>query len=377
MKKEIQTKRKFNGTHFLVLTLLFFGSSAKAQWDFKTDYFKIHLNNKGFITSMKNITVNPNREFCLPDKPSPLMSLYDSKRKVYYEPVHASSNKDDHTLTLNYSNGSVALVSLVPHKKYFRLTLKSVSARNGIDDIQWGSYHTNIKNIFGEIIGVARDTSDAVNYAIGVLALNDITTGGTSETIGDAAPFQYIIHSPDKALFPLPSHLHEGQVFPIGGDGISDVAFFSHPEAYYRILYGNAAFVDQMGNIVITYHAADRRVNRDILFSLIPFLPTNAPNHQEVQALSGVDFAGSSVALWGSPDSTALLDVIQNIVLSEGLPYPKINGKWVKDPARYIPDASTKGNLFDSTLTYMSQLGFKAIELEDIPYFKVDRTGTS
>jgi hypothetical protein len=86
-----------------------------------------------------------------------------------------------------------------------------------------------------------------------------------------------------------------------------------------------------------------------------------------------VDFIGSSIALWGSPDSTALLDVIHNIVLSEGLPYPTINGKWVKDPARYIPDVTTEGNLFDSTISYVSQMGFKAIEANDLPYFKVDR----
>jgi len=104
--------------------------------------------------------------------------------------------------------------------------LKSVSPRNGVDDIQWGSYFTNITNLFGEIIGVARDTSDAVNYAIGALALNDITTGGTSDAMGDTAPMQYIVHSPDNGFFSLPTDLHEGQLFPIGGDGISDVAFF-------------------------------------------------------------------------------------------------------------------------------------------------------
>jgi len=373
MNKFAQGKNCTLKIGMLILVLFLWSPETKAQWDFNTDYFKIHLDKRGFITSMKNITVKPNHEFSLPDSPSPLLSLYDSKRKVYYEPNHAFCQKNGNTITLNYSNGSVAIISLVPQKKYFRLTLISLSPRNGIDDIQWGSYHTNITNIFGEIIGVARDTSDVVNYAIGILALNDITTGGSSATVGDAAPFQYIIHSPDKTLFPLPPNLHEGQIFPIGGDGISDVAFFSHPEPYYRILYGNAALIDPAGNIFITYHATDRRVKRDIQFSLIPFLPANAPNHQEVQPLPGVDFIGSSIALWGSPDSTALLDVMQNIVVTEGLPYPKINGKWVKDPARYIPDASTKGNLFDSTMTYMSQLGFKAVELEDLPYFKVDR----
>lgn len=372
-KISIARKKATGNAALLALLLLLFNFTARAQCDVSTSYLKIHLNNKGFITSMKNITVKPALEFSPGDKPSPLLCLYDSKKKVYYEPKNAAYNNAGKTITLSYPNGSVAKVSLVPHKKYFKLTLQSLSPRNGVDDIQWGPYQTNITNLFGEVIGVARDTSDVTNYAIGILALNDITTGGTSDLEGDAAPFQYVIHSPDKSRFPLPSNLHEGQVFPIGGDGISDVAFYSHPEEYYRILYGNAASVDKQGRILLTYHARDRRAKRDILFSLIPLLATNIPNHQQVQPLPGVDLIGSSIALWGSPDSTALMNVIQNIVLSEGLPYPTVNGKWVKDPARYIPDVITSGNLSDSTIAYVSKLGFKAIEANDLPYFSVDR----
>jgi len=374
MKRTLPIERQHKANMLilaLVLTLANFTSYA--QSNFSTNYLKIHINDKGFITGMKNITVKPGHELVSNDKPSPLLCLYDSKKKVYYQPRKAVYNKTDKTITLNYSNGSVARVSLVPKKKYFKLTLKSLFPRNGIDDIQWGAYHTNITNLFGEIIGIARDTSDANNYAIGMLALNDITTGGPSTLEGDAAPFQYIIHSPDQSRFPLPSNLHEGQVFPIGGDGISDVAFYSHHEEYYRILYGNAASIDDQGRVFLTYHARDRRAKREILFSLIPLMAANIPNHQEVQPLPGVDLIGSSVALWGSPDSTALMDVVKNIVLSEKLPYPKVNGKWIKDPARYIPDVTTSGNLSDSTIAYVSRLGFKAIEANDLPYFKVDR----
>jgi len=355
------------------IILLLFSLKAQAQWEFKSNYFKIQVNKKGFITSMKNTTVTPNREFSPSDKPSPLLCLYNSTEKKYYEPQQAEFNKINNTFTLKYSNGSLAKVILKPKAKYLKLTLQSLTKREGIDDIQWGSYHTNITNLFGEVIGVARDTTKTINYAIGVMALNDQTTGGISNTEGEAAPFQYIIHTPDKKKFPLPANLHEGQLFSIGGDGISDVAFYSHPEEYYRILYGNAAMIDNKGQTFITYHSKDRTQKRDIFFSLIPMLQTNIPNHQEVAPIPGVDYIGSSIALWGSPDSIALMDVIQNIVLSEGLPYPTVNGKWVKDPARYIPDVTTEGNLFDSIISYTKQLGFKAIEANDLPYYKVNR----
>lgn len=69
---------------FLTASLILFSCTTEKTWDFQTDYFSIGINNKGYITSMKNTTVSPNREFSPADKPSPLMSLYDSEKKVYY-----------------------------------------------------------------------------------------------------------------------------------------------------------------------------------------------------------------------------------------------------------------------------------------------------
>jgi len=357
----------------LVLSLAFTVFTSCKQRDFKTDYFKIRIDKKGYITSMQNISASPKREFSPSDKPSPLMSLYNGTEKVYYEPQSAEYNKTDKTITLNYQNGSVARVLIDTNEKYLKLTLMSLEPRDGVDGVQWGPYHTNITNLMGEIIGVARDTSEAVNYSIGMLALDDNTLGGTSETIADAAPFQYIIHSPDTKLYPLPDSLHEGQVFTLGGNGISDVAFYAHKEPWYRIMYGNAAMVDDKGRISINYHSRDRTFKREVYYSLIPNMAANTPNHLEVQPLPGVDFIGSSVALWGSPDSTALMDVIQNIVLAEGLPYPTINGKWVKDPSAFVPDAITSGGLYDSIISYTSQLGFKTISLYDQGFIRPDR----
>jgi hypothetical protein len=327
---------------------------------------------------MKNISVLPNREFSPLDKPSPLLCLYDSKKNKYYFPLHAVYRSGG--ARLDYGNGSVAIINFTAvNNKYIKFVLQDVVPRNGIDVVQWGPYHTNITNLFGEIIGVARDTSQAVNFAIGALALNDTTIGGAANNQGDVSPFQYIIHSPDTARYPLPPTLHEGQIFPIGGNGISDVAFYSHPEEYYRILYGNAAIIDSAGRISVQYHARDRREKRFISFSMIPLLASNAPIHQEVQAVPEVDLKGSAIAFYGCPDSTALLDVIKNIVLTEGLPYSAyaINGSaneiWVKDPARYTPDVMTDGGLFDSTVSYVRQMGFKAIQAEDLGFFSVNR----
>lgn len=364
--------------NLLKLSALFFlvcgmGSTLLAQTVLKTKYFQISIDGKGYITSMQNITKKPFREFSPTDKPSPLMTLYDAKRRIYTYPDKADYSKSQKIMTLGYPNGSSARIKIEEKDKYFKFKLLSLTNSSDIEAIQWGSYHTNITNLLGEIIGVSRDTSAAVNYAIGMLALNDNTLGGTADVVGDAAPFQYIIHSPDAKRFPLPNHLHEGQIFTLGGDGISDVAFYAHKEPYYRIMYGNAAEVDKNGRISITYQSRDRRSPREIYFSLIPNMPANIPNHLQVQPLPGVDYVGSSVAFWGSPDSTALMDVVQNVVLSEGLPYPTVNGKWIKDPTAYVPDILTEGGQYDHMIEYTRRLGFKAISLYDQGFVRPDR----
>lgn len=347
--------------------------SSGNSWNFETDYFKIDIDNRGYITSMRNTTVSPVVELAIADKPSPVMSLYNTEKKEYYYPVNASYSSGSNILTVKYSNGSVAKITMEPKDKYIKMTLKSLSPRNGVDDVQWGSYYTSITNLMGEIIGVARDTSELVNYSIGVMSLEDNTIGGTSDIEGDAAPFQYVVHSPDPETCPLPSHLHEGQVFTLGGDGVNDVAFYANKEPYYRIMYGNAALVDDQGRIYLQYHSRDRTFRREVFYSLIPNMPINIPNHIDVEPIPRVDFIGSSVALWGSPDDIALMDVIQNIVLSEGLPYPTVNGKWVKDPTAYVPDIMTYGNQYDSIASYAERLGFKSIYANDRGFLRPDR----
>ncbi|WP_156307991.1 hypothetical protein [Sphingobacterium endophyticum] len=362
-----------NKTYIILLLLVFSGLSGFSQTTLKTKYFQIHIDANGYINSMQNITKKPYREFSPTDKPSPILTLYNSKKKLFYFPQKANYSPSEKIMTVNFDNGSNARIRIDETPKYFKFKLLSLTNSNEIEAVQWGSYHTNINNLMGEIIGVARDTSQAINYSIGMLALNDNTIGGTADIQGDAAPFQYIIHSPDPDRFPLPVSLHEGQVFTLGGNGISDVAFYAHKEPYYRILYGNAAEVDRNGRISISYQSRDRRKEREVYFSLIPNMASNVPNHLMVEALPRVDYVGSSVALWGSPDSTALMDVIQDVVLKEGLPYPTVNGKWVKDPTAYVPDVLTEGGQYDKMIEYASQLGFKAISLYDQGFLRADR----
>lgn len=359
------------GSVFLGL-LAFVSCTDRSGRTFETDYLRVKIDPRGYITSLRNRTSTPEREFSPADRPSPLLALYDGTLRRYYYPQQARYS--DGRYELSYENGSVATVRVEEKEKYLKLTLENLEPRNGVDGVQWGNYYTNITNLVGEIIGVARDTSAAVNYAIGVLALDDNTIGGESHYVSETGSGGYIVHTPDPVRHPLPVSLYEGQQFTMGGDGINDVAFYDRKEPYYRMMYGNAAGVDCNGRVNIRYHARDRR-NGGMIYSPegVPIQQNNEPNHLMRQAVPGVDCIGSSIALWGSPDSTALMDVIQTIVLDEGLPYPTFQGRWVKDPTAFMPDIRTYGNLYDSMASYAEQMGLRAILAYDHPFLHPDR----
>ncbi len=337
----------------------------------ETDYLGVDIDSRGYIVGMYDRT-KKNKNFCATDRPSPLMSLYDEDLKRYYYPVKARYSGGKYEL--EFENGSVATIDVDEKSRYLKFSLENLTNRDDIDGIQWGNYYTSIDNLLGEIIGVARDTSEAVHYAIGVLSLDENTIGGESRYTSETGAGGYIVHSPDHEKYPLPLTLHEGEQFTLGGDGINDVAFYNRREPYFRMLYGNAAGVDHQGRVNIRYHSRDRRKGKMICSPEgVPIQANNEPNHMLRQDVPGVDYIGSSIALWGSPDSLALMDVIQNIVLEEGLPYPTFAGRWVKDPTAYRPDIITYGNLYDSIASYARQMGLKAILAYDHPFLQPNR----
>lgn len=362
------------GIYLLIMAvMLLYGCSTIKNRSFKTDYFAIDIDAKGYITGMHNLT-REGKNFSPSDQPSPLLSLYDSKLKCYYYPQKATYNSWKKQYMLEYENGSIATVHFEEKDKYFKLSLQSLENREQIDGVQWGNYYTTINSLLGEIIGVARDTTEMVNFAIGALSLDDNTIGGESRYTSETGAGGYMAHSPDPIKYPLPATLREGQRFSVGGDGFNDVAFYNRKEPFYRSMYGSTAGVDSLGRINIRYHARDRSKASTIFTPEgVEVVDESTRYHLKRQALPGVDFIGSAIALWGSPDSIALMEVIQNIVLAEGLPYPTFNGKWVKDPTAFMPDLQTYGGQYDSIASYAKQMGLQVINAYDQGFLVPDR----
>lgn len=327
-----------------------------------TKYITITINKSGYIKSIKDKVTK--KEYCPANDLSAILSLYKDKATIL--PVSIKFNSTKNQMLLTYPNGSVATVKAEQKGRYLRFQLLSLTPRNGVDNVVWGPYKTNISKTIGEIISVVRDD----RFAIGIMALDDNTTSGPP-CDGDMFEQYYYIHSPDTSLYPLPDGMYEGQRFPVGGDGSNDGAFYSHPEEYYRQNYGNGASLEPSFGSTITLHSRDRRKPQTIFYSLLPeFTKLLARRHQIVDPFD-VDYMGSGIAFYGCPDSLGL-NTIENIVLAEGLPHPTVNGKWIKDPSAYKPDIFWTG-VHDSLISYAKQIGFKAVQDDGIDYYFVDR----
>ena len=325
----------------------------------KTDHSTITFNQEGFIISITDNKTQ--KEYCPKGISSALLTL--EKNGEYLVPV--SAKIESQNIELTYPNGSAAKLKVEPKGNYIRFELVSLSRRDSIDNIIWGPYKTNISKTIGEIISVVRDDE----FAIGIMGLTDNTTSGPPCN-GDMYQQCYIVHSPDPSKYPLPANLKEGQRFRIGGDGKSDIAFFSQPEDYYRMIMGNGAQLELEYGSSLVMHSRDRKKPFTILYPHFEDFPSvKSPRHMDVAPVDA-DYIGSAIAFYACPDDLGL-KVIEKIVLGEGLPYITRNGKWVKDPTSYQTDLAWWG-VHDSLVSYANQLGVKGVQDEGLGEYYVD-----
>jgi len=322
---------------------------------FQTQHARVEMDDKGFITSLKGRLSG--KEYFPAEHPSPVMSLHEDGQpndKLVY-PSAAAFRPEKKEIELKYPNGSVAVIKAEARDTYFRFQLVSLEPRGKVDNIVWGPVNTTISGKIGDLIGVVRSE----DWAIGLYGLDDNTISGPVVD-GDCYSMGYFVHSPDPKKHPLPANLKEGQWFSVGGDGISDVAFFSRPEEYYRYVCGNGATQQPEYGSSLAYHSRDRRKSYVHFWSLLPGFKHSRPRHMVSDPIPGVDFIGSGVALYACPDDLGLA-TIEKIILAEGLPYiTDRDGKWVRDPASYRPTVYWNGPV-DKAIEYTEALGLKDI----------------
>jgi hypothetical protein len=257
---------------FLFLLLICHQGLAQ-DFHFSTRYATITIGPGGYINSIRARSTK--KEYCPAGDSSALLSLY--KDKMYIQPGSATFDAGTGLISLLYPNGSTAVVKIEQRDSYLRLTLVSLSPRNGVDNIVWGPYKTSIHQTIGEIISTVRDN----DFSIGMLALDMATTSGPPSE-GDLPQTYYLIHAAPGVK--LPPDLHEGQLFNTGGDslGTSDIAFYSRPEEYFHYMVGNGAMLEPYGSDIVL-HARDRRIPQIINFKPARMSPDR---HQYVTGIN-------------------------------------------------------------------------------------------
>ncbi len=318
---------------------------------FTTQYATLRVDAKGFVTSIQDRASK--KEYSPAGHPSAILGLHENGQPngTLLTPTAAAFDAGKKEIKLTYGNGAVAVVKAEAKDGYFRFQLVSLEPRGKVDAIVWGPLNTTISGRIGDLIGVVR--SD--DFAIGLYGLDDNTISGPV-TDGDCYNMGYTIHSPDPVKCPLPANLKEGQWLNIGGDGVSDAAFFSHPEEYYQYACGNGAKIEPTFGSSVAYSARDRTKPHVHLYSLLPGFADRRPRHMVSDPIPGVDFIGSAVALYACPDDLGL-KTLEKITLAEGLPYiTNRDGKWIRDPATYRPTVYWDGPV-DKAIEYTKALG--------------------
>ena len=324
--------------------------ATQTDCSFHTNKVAIRIDRKGSVVSI--LSLGTHKEFSPKGQSSPILSLEINKRLI----APFSATYSNRRLVLRYPNGSIAIVQVSAHADYLRFQLASLTKREAVNNIVWGPIKTTISKIIGDLIGVVRQD----DFAIGMVGLNDNTIPGPPVD-GDCYGMGYFIHSPDPKKFPIPAQYKEGQWFNIGGDGVSDTAFYSHPEEFFQQVMGNGAKLEPNFGSSLAYHARDRRKSYTHFFSLLPGFKGSRPRHQVSDPVDA-DYIGSAVALFACPDAEGL-KTIETIEVAEGVPHPVIDGKWIHDPTGYKPDIAWYGP-HDKLVEYSDQLGLRAVQDE-------------
>jgi hypothetical protein len=85
---------------------------------------------------------------------------------AYSFPVKEKYEKSKGQCMPSYPGGEVATIATKPVSKYIRFQLIALNNydKDDVSSIVWEPYKTNIYNLFGEVIGVARDTAQNNDY---------------------------------------------------------------------------------------------------------------------------------------------------------------------------------------------------------------------
>lgn len=264
----------------------------------------MEVDDHGSVISFERAGDGPDRRQLLAaQQPAPVLRLRLGGR--WFTPDSAAWDAGSGRLKLRYNSANAsAEVILLAKRDYITLELAAAEPAQSIELASWGPYPFSVGETVGEIVGVARDRSDAA----GIQALNPKTLGGSPARENDIDN-EFGIDDPGH--YPgLPEELRKGQHFR--ADTARPTAFGSELQAYVRNR-NTERVIDNWGHKQYT-----------------------------VKPFEDGGVTGSRIALFAARESQAL-QRIGNIEIAEGLPHPKLGGEWAKT----APEASASYLIVD------------------------------
>lgn len=291
--------------YLIVLAFIIF-SCSNSKYQFETDALRVSIDSKGNLSGLTDTSTGKN--YYPKGEKSPLLTLYENDT-ITIKPKSIEFDKAKSVLTLSYPNGSVADMKLDNKGKYLRFELLSLEPRNGVSCVGWGPYALTLDKYIGETVCVVRDEE----FAIGMQALEINTiTGIPSDS-------QFDENGGLQIIDPLPGQEVPDSIKDRIGERVNhNVNKEGDIPAYVRLYRGNAAFRRSYGSEIRLF-SRDRRETRII---------GDEGKKMSVEGID-VDFVGSAIAFFGSPEPEAL-DYIEQIEIGEGLPHSMIDGIWIK-----------------------------------------------
>jgi len=272
-------------TSLLFLSVLFLMSVAARDITWTTSGLKISINDKGFITSIYDLSNN--KEYLPAGSIVPLLGI---RCNGGIENPALLKNKGNE-LTLTYEKNKVsARILVVSRPGYLTFELIDISPFEKVELVIWGPYPTTISETIGESVGVVRNTE----FAFGIQALNVKTLGGYPTEENDIEPS-----------------------FNIFDSNPVDIGEEWKKQKLYR---GQTAKATDQGSVLQAY--CRNRLNDRVISNW---------GHEKYVAPAFNDggVKGSKIALFGCTADQAL-KTIGEIELAEGLPHPLIDGEWGK-----------------------------------------------
>ena len=300
----------------LFLFLIFLLACSQPGIEFKTDNFKMSLDNSGIITSLND---NAGNNYVPMESRQSLVQVRVGGQ--YFRPTSVSQLSEG--LLFEFENGSSANVKVEEKATHLTFELTDLNPLDSAEVFVWGPIHTKIDSIIGETVGVVRGPE----YAIGIQSLNIKTLGGYPWKENDAMP----------------------QMDIFDGDDFSDLSEQGKRYVLYRV---EAAKPEDFGSSLQAY--ARNRITDRVIENW---------NHDYYTAPAWDDegVIGSKIALFGVPvDKT--LETLEAIEIAEDLPHPVIDGEWgktaVSASAAYLILDFTEENI-DRCIEYTRQAGLK------------------